>query len=720
MKKIMFFAIAALFGICMNASAALTFVSGEKTTIDNIQYTVTHFYKNPANANQRNTVSVKANNFTGAALAFEGTIELDIEVTGDDAGANAYKGKATFIVNEIEAEGFAGIASITSVSLPAEVEIIGANAFEGCENLATVTLAASSKLGVIGDGAFSWTSITSLDLSTATEYNATPATPANKTGLAAFGTGVAVLGPLTSAKHPTNAMIEEVKLPSTCETISAYALAKCPALTTIDLKTVKTIGGHAFLGDKALASVVIGTAPEKPFGTNPPGVEEGIAIGANAFSGCAALKTVELGKLIAASIDVNAFTAEAPTAVGYTPTIYATWAALIAAVPTAVEGSDYVVNSYVWNATTNVYDEVTTAKVDANAATPIETVKYNEIAEILTTLPFATLPTIKEVHFLKYIKVAGAVAAGSFQVNTTNALLTKIYYSASTVELPTATAYVDPFATGAFSTAATPRPAELYCLDKFYTDANGFGGNDVKLNGVTIIASANVVIGKDGKLIKDNNSSNYYYYYKPAGNMSIARSQESGATVTVYQAYIDIVTEEDKANIYMIPMKVSNGLYVVNGTQTVIIKSNQEDGVVAAPGGTSTMLSDGGGIVNNLQLTAAKVSALTVKTGTDYLNSGANDLYFLNNPATSGFGFTKYDATKQTGGLGANCVYMVCAHTAAARVEVIWLDNSDATAIIGAKKLVKNDGAIYNLAGQKVNASYKGVVIKDGKKYIQK
>ena len=27
---------------------------------------------------------------------------------------------------------------------------------------------------------------------------------------------------------------------------------------------------------------------------------------------------------------------------------------------------------------------------------------------------------------------------------------------------------------------------------------------------------------------------------------------------------------------------------------------------------------------------------------------------------------------------------------------------------------------VYNLAGQKVNASYKGVVIKDGKKYIQK
>lgn len=44
----------------------------------------------------------------------------------------------------------------------------------------------------------------------------------------------------------------------------------------------------------------------------------------------------------------------------------------------------------------------------------------------------------------------------------------------------------------------------------------------------------------------------------------------------------------------------------------------------------------------------------------------------------------------------------------------------DATAIQSVKKAAKADGAIYNLAGQKVNASYKGVVIKNGKKYFQK
>ena len=67
--------------------------------------------------------------------------------------------------------------------------------------------------------------------------------------------------------------------------------------------------------------------------------------------------------------------------------------------------------------------------------------------------------------------------------------------------------------------------------------------------------------------------------------------------------------------------------------------------------------------------------------------------------------------------------YIRCNKLAAAsRLEVVWLDGSEeeATAIKSVKKANAENGAIYNLAGQKVNAAYKGVVIKDGKKYIQK
>ena len=44
----------------------------------------------------------------------------------------------------------------------------------------------------------------------------------------------------------------------------------------------------------------------------------------------------------------------------------------------------------------------------------------------------------------------------------------------------------------------------------------------------------------------------------------------------------------------------------------------------------------------------------------------------------------------------------------------------DESAIQNVKVAEKADNAIYNLAGQKVSASYKGFVIKNGKKYIQK
>ncbi len=44
----------------------------------------------------------------------------------------------------------------------------------------------------------------------------------------------------------------------------------------------------------------------------------------------------------------------------------------------------------------------------------------------------------------------------------------------------------------------------------------------------------------------------------------------------------------------------------------------------------------------------------------------------------------------------------------------------DTTTGISTPVVIKGDGSIYNLAGQKVNENYKGIVIKDGKKFIQK
>ncbi|MBQ9640140.1 MAG: hypothetical protein IJV06_01040 [Bacteroidaceae bacterium] len=47
-------------------------------------------------------------------------------------------------------------------------------------------------------------------------------------------------------------------------------------------------------------------------------------------------------------------------------------------------------------------------------------------------------------------------------------------------------------------------------------------------------------------------------------------------------------------------------------------------------------------------------------------------------------------------------------------------EGDDATAIKAIATEAAQDGAIYNVAGQRVNAAYKGIIIKNGKKYINK
>ena len=50
-------------------------------------------------------------------------------------------------------------------------------------------------------------------------------------------------------------------------------------------------------------------------------------------------------------------------------------------------------------------------------------------------------------------------------------------------------------------------------------------------------------------------------------------------------------------------------------------------------------------------------------------------------------------------------------------MKVIDLEGLDAIQTV---KAAKASTAIYNLKGQKVDASYKGIVIMNGKKYLQK
>ena len=80
-------------------------------------------------------------------------------------------------------------------------------------------------------------------------------------------------------------------------------------------------------------------------------------------------------------------------------------------------------------------------------------------------------------------------------------------------------------------------------------------------------------------------------------------------------------------------------------------------------------------------------------------------------------------AKPSTSTLAKGTYYVISkkAYSASGRMNVVWVDENDATAIQAIQNKVKSsNNAIYNLRGEKVNAAYKGLVIKNGKKYIQK
>ncbi|MBQ9641168.1 MAG: hypothetical protein IJV06_06375 [Bacteroidaceae bacterium] len=92
-------------------------------------------------------------------------------------------------------------------------------------------------------------------------------------------------------------------------------------------------------------------------------------------------------------------------------------------------------------------------------------------------------------------------------------------------------------------------------------------------------------------------------------------------------------------------------------------------------------------------------------------NGTIDGAYILAYTTADGLGFYNF-----TGSLDAGDVYVTAAAGAKLRIA---LAEDDATGIQTVASEVA-EGAIYNVAGQRVNAAYKGIIIKNGKKYLNK
>ena len=219
--------------------------------------------------------------------------------------------------------------------------------------------------------------------------------------------------------------------------------------------------------------------------------------------------------------------------------------------------------------------------------------------------------------------------------------------------------------------------------------------------------------------LESNDNKTYYAKFFAAAKTSISKGK---GDVVVYEAYAD------GSDIYMDPLYSINDKYVVEAGEAVIVKVKGTSSLIKEEDGKKYIECEGaaaGDLVTMRYLTGA--GALANQLGWEdhetnqvingYANAANNEAaYAVAKISTNGL---KFQAISNEGTFYLNkCIYII-AKKSASGVRVIWLDE-DATAIKNVKAAKAENGAIYNLAGQKVNASYKGVVIKDGKKYIQK
>ena len=220
----------------------------------------------------------------------------------------------------------------------------------------------------------------------------------------------------------------------------------------------------------------------------------------------------------------------------------------------------------------------------------------------------------------------------------------------------------------------------------------------------------NVVINKAAakeiKTALDKKTSGYAMkgFYDATNGYKI----KTADVTTVYEAYIN------NGDVVLSRLKKIGDYYEIPAGMAVIVRTVEEKTVIPEK---ATITGNGSSL-----LTPAKNELKSVAAdNTD--KPEANYIYALTNKAGEGFAFSFYSGSKLNNGN----IYVVNpkAPSAAGRMNIIFLDEDgnvefETTAIQGVQNEAENDGEIFNLSGQKVNGAYKGIVIKNGKKMIQK
>jgi len=220
---------------------------------------------------------------TGSDFGWEDDSDGTVKITGYDGAGGAVTVPATLggkPVSQITAstDVFKGRTDITSVSLPACLKTIDAEAFKGCTGLEGVSFGSGAKLEEIGDSAFEGcTSLTSITITAdVVSIGAGAFKGCTKLSGITFETGnLAEIG----ANAFEGAVITSLKIPASVVTIDQSAFKGCEKITSLTFASgseLKAIGESAFEGLKKITAVTI-----------PQSVT---SIGDKAFMGCTDLK----------------------------------------------------------------------------------------------------------------------------------------------------------------------------------------------------------------------------------------------------------------------------------------------------------------------------------------------------------------------------------------------------------------------------------------------
>jgi len=821
--KFMLVALLAVFGFG-NAMAA-ELVNSTQYDTNGFQYVIKSMTK--AGDTWTGTVSMKQNTFSGTSITINPTVNITVE--GSVSGVDC-KGNVTFKIVEIEANGFAGLSDVTSITfaegcnietigagafaetaiedldltktkittlnrlfeqnnvtlksveLPTTITTLAENALADCIQLSSVSFEDCTNLATLGNGSLSNTIVSSYDFEDCVNL-----------------TNLGSVTPFVNATTTTNKNLQTVVLPKTSAgicpvTAIGTAFANCEVLKTItnlNVSQITTLGDKAFEKDinltslefpstltsvngspftgcvklaelifnNAGSSLTIGDAINNIYGTETaslaalttlkivvpvtdPLTTANASISENALKNCTGITTLEIAK------DGNYVGTIATFALSETANASITFgnitdAASVATLtgPKGTYTTELVIGVY------NPSTDFTAAIVDGivskatvgavkNAGVLIALGQAQEIKfkgdittvalaapstpnNALTTLDFGTSVNEDAINI-----TASFIAAAVF--NGTNAPnLTSVTWK------PADASATKAFAKAAFGASSVGTSAKVTLHT---TTAVGDGFYELKeTNLYNVIFDAEAAAATPIELEVYGTADADYYYGKMLldKKVEIAKTNDDGDQVEVYSAFVD--TKDQK--IYMVSLSLKNGLYVVAANQAVILRvktptttadyakvAGSKVAIVKAyesnKYNTMRYIPTGGGsykIVNDLQVTDKIFSSDYI--GTNYVGK---TLFAMANPAK--IGTLQFDKVEKTSYLPKNALFVETAEeVAAARLNVVWLDENEATGLIeNIMDKTANDGAVYNLQGVRVNGAQKGIYIKNGKKFIVK